>query len=515
MGWKFELRDANIVAYLTRQWPEETLPPRTKGEDLVRFLGAMAYPSQSLISSDPTWPQRVSTAAKEASRRLDRKFHGESREDFVSPSVVNATLFELRKIFQRFDLYALVAASNRDDRATAFFRHVAYSSEHRALILMPDRGIEGEKSLDFFDPLPPVQLIAEHPENLPGVLFWTKTGEAAFVPIPEAEVLYHRLSMQLEHGEIYLATTLKAPDHRPPERRRRILHLSDLHFGTQDALDKEPLLETCLHSRRDQFDRIVITGDLFDDPISEDYRAFDRFRTSLRNFNPKDPILVPGNHEQRFFGNSLGRIGESYRQLANLRWERGVAIDDDLKCIFLCFNSAEEGDWARGKISDAQLRDVAIDLEIQQTRRAELEGYERIAVLHHHPFPYAEEEMPIQRGRRHLFRGNERFIHMEDSDRFLMWCAERRAPLILHGHKHLARHRSEIVTSTRMPPREITAVGCGTSLGVAGKPLSYDIVSWTPGAERWSASFFSDPGTGSGFHQDYITLYRGSSTDVA
>lgn len=452
MGWQFELRDANIVAYLTRSISEE--PPRTKGEDLVRFLGALGHNPQSLISSDPVWIERISASAGESSRRLDRSLRGKSWSEFISPPLIKEALSDVRRIFENFDLYALVATGDQHshDREDAFFRHSAYRTGHNALILSPHDGM-GADSLDFFDPLPPVQLIANHPENFPGVLFWLRTGESTFAPLPEAEFLFHQLAGELDSGTIGLSRIINDYNRKiSGVRRSRILHLSDLHFGNRNALDKEPYLETCLLSRRGDFDRIVITGDLFDNPRTDDYRAFYRFLTSLKNWNPKDPVLVPGNHDQRVFGNNFGRIGEQYQQLANMKWGPGVVIDKDLHCAFLCFNSSEEGDWARGKISESQLRSVATDLQIELSRNEELNDYERIAVIHHHPFPYAPEELPVQRGRKKLFRGNERFIQMEDADRFLSWCAARQAPLILHGHKHISRHRSETVHPGHAPP---------------------------------------------------------------
>ncbi|MFG2795811.1 metallophosphoesterase family protein [Streptomyces pseudovenezuelae] len=515
MGWLFELRDANIAAYLTRPISDE--PPRMRAGDLVRFLGALEHDTYSLISSKPFWVDRVSAVAGESSRSLDRRLRGESWQEFLSPPLIKEALADLRRVFKNFELYALVASRDHEsyDRVNAFFRHAAYTTEHNALILMPHGGM-GQGSLEFFDPIPPVQQIASHPENLPGVLFWLKTGESAFAPVRDAEPLFRQLVEQLDSTPAKLEQIMSDYNRQTPDcRRSRILHLSDLHFGSRDALKKEPYLERCLLDRKNDFDRVVISGDLFDNPRSDDYAAFYRFLTSLRNWNAKDPVIVPGNHDQRAFGNNLGRIGEEYRQLANMKWGPGVVVDDDLLCTFLCFNSSEKGNWARGGMSDSQLREVATELQIQLGRREELNNYERIAVLHHHPFPYAPEELPVQRGRKRLFVGNERYIQMEDSDRFLSWCAARRTSLILHGHKHVARHRAEIVRPGRVPPMEITAVGCGTSLGIGGKPLSYNIVSWTPGAESWSASFFSDPGDGSGFHQDYLTLYRSSSREIA
>ena len=95
-------------------------------------------------------------------------------------------------------------------------------------------------------------------------------------------------------------------------------------------------------------------------------------------------------------------------------------------------------------------------------------------------------------------------------EEFLSWCVGRRVPLVLHGHKHVARYKKALVEWKHGPAREwreVTAVGCGTSLGAEGRPLSYNVLEWLPSARKWSASFFSDPGLGAGFEEVYIALH--------
>jgi hypothetical protein len=230
----------------------------------------------------------------------------------------------------------------------------------------------------------------------------------------------------------------------------------------------------------------------------------------LRGLTGKDPILVPGNHDQRKFGNSFRGIGREFAKLADLEWGK-VVVDEEIGCIFLCFNSSEGGDWARGRISSDQLRDVATEYESRKLINPKSGDYRKIAVTHHHPFPFMEhKEKPIQRARLRL-AGQERFIRMENAEQFLTWCASRNIPLIMHGHKHVPRHVSQVINTKNAEAREVTAVGCGASLGVGGKPLSYNLVSWVPDTGRWSVNFFSDPGDGRGFEEDYMVLHTVSA----
>ena len=55
--------------------------------------------------------------------------------------------------------------------------------------------------------------------------------------------------------------------------------------------------------------------------------------------------------------------------------------------------------------------------------------------------------------------------------------------------------------------KEVTIVGCGSSVGVEGKPMCYDIVSINPATQRWSVSFHHDErGDGSGFELQNVAI---------
>ncbi|QJT04072.1 metallophosphoesterase [Streptomyces asoensis] len=372
--------------------------------------------------------------------------------------------------------------------------------------------IGDSESLQIFDPLPPIKAIADNPEIWPGVLFWAKGKGEAFVPAAHAEELFIQLSREFDHGVEALSAVMdKYNSTLDGVRSNQILHLSDLHFGTDEAQHHEAYFETWLGHILPAMDRVVITGDVFDSTREVDFWAFDRFYRALSNACPKDPILVPGNHDQRVYGLKFGKLGEDTRFLSRIAFHPGVLADDDLRCVFLLFNSSEGQDFARGEVSIDQRRRVATQLLTEYKRSPQIAEYSRIALVHHHPIPYSPQEArPIQKGLKGLFMGNEKYIEMRDSEEFLKWCAKRDVPLILHGHKHLPRHRLEGIFENGRFLREITAVGCGASLGKGTGRLAYNVVKWHPEAERWSAKFFSGPIDGSEFSEDFVTLYRGT-----
>jgi glucose/arabinose dehydrogenase len=43
---------------------------------------------------------------------------------------------------------------------------------------------------------------------------------------------------------------------------------------------------------------------------------------------------------------------------------------------------------------------------------------------------------------------------------------------------------------------------------VDGYPLSYDVLTWDDHAAAWTATFYEDPGDGSGFAQLCVALHK-------
>ena len=115
-----------------------------------------------------------------------------------------------------------------------------------------------------------------------------------------------------------------------------------------------------------------------------------------------------------------------------------------------------------------------------------------------------KRETQIQKFLGRFGLSDERFIRMLDADQFLGWIAKRRIPLILHGHKHVQRQFSQAI-DTGHAWQYVSAVGCGTSLGAENYPLSYNIITWDQRTRSWTASFYADPGDGSGFTRQCIT----------
>lgn len=504
MGWRFPLKYANVVAYMVSAGGPN--PPRLTYDELREFLGSLQAedgPRPPLISSDPDWLKRVTLAARLGTLDLQSRYFDAGPNAFLEGSLVKGVLDELRGVLLHYELIGL-AVSGKDHpdwELDAFINYAALSSGHHALFLIPDSSSE---PFEVFDPFPSVARLAEEPQNWPGVLFWSQSGHSAFAPLSEEPALYQKLLENLKERGLERVNTI-LDEYRSSRKSKKLLHLSDLHFGTESSIEKEPYLMACLDESLHSVDRVVITGDLINNPRPQDTALFTNFRASLTVRTGKEVIVIPGNHDQKWLGNMKGSLAEK----ANLEWSN-LVIDDEMRCVFFCFDSSKDANLAKGKVSKAQMLSVATMFETKAVGSPELREYLSVALIHHHPFSF-ESDRESKLNRLFSFFGvtDEQFLRMDDAEEFLTWCAKRKIPLVLHGHKHIQRYvRQEIPfeEAGRKISREVTAVGCGTSLGAEDKPMSYNILTWDSASNRWAATFFADPGDGSGFARQYVTL---------
>lgn len=117
--------------------------------------------------------------------------------------------------------------------------YAAAASGTNALILIPDSFVRDDGTV--VDPMPQVELLAASVENWPGVLFWSRSGAAAFAGVDHAIDLYQRLDAGFKLGPRAIDAILEG--YRPPRQSRTLLHLSDLHFGTDHAARNLAILQ--------------------------------------------------------------------------------------------------------------------------------------------------------------------------------------------------------------------------------------------------------------------------------
>ena len=505
MGVRFDLSSTNVVAYLIS--PRNLEAPRMTRGQLQAFLEGIAndsdYTQPRIISSSPQLILNIKRTALDSLESLARRGTRLGYDDMVPSALLREILEPFAVAISSYGVYILPIGSWRDsDVLERFSQEAARIPGHGILVLIPDY-FEPRQNVQVLDPALAATEAIKNRSAWPGAIFMLRSGEVNFLSIDEARNrvsdLAH-ISSKRPLDQVAIKKVVTAPPGLSADKPiRRLLHLSDLHFGTSRAAETEIFVQTALKEHLSNIDRIVITGDLFDQPRRRDAQQYRNFAQQLHLLSGKPPIIVPGNHDQRVFGNAILGFGRRLRQLADIRWQE-VVIEHESQIAFFCFDSSRTGDLARGCVDRHQLLKMATEYEVNNNGHV-LDSYLKVALVHHHPYPYdAVRETPIIDPRGWI--GRESFIELRESDKFLAWCASRDVELILHGHKHIPRlvvERVPVHTGDTHASRPLTTVGCGSTLGANGSPMSFNLIEWEPNSGNWSARFMIDQGDGSGF----------------
>lgn len=189
---------------------------------------------------------------------------------------------------------------------------------------------------------------------------------------------------------------------------RKLVHLSDLHFGSIRDAAVKPLIETVTAIRPDL---IAVSGDLTQRARAEQFRAARAFLDAL----PAPKIIVPGNHDVPLY-NLFAR----FRRLN--RYRRAIADDVepfycDGEIAVLGINTARSLTFKSGRINARQVARA-------KDRLCGLSDAMVKIIVTHHPFDLPESY------RRRLLVGGARMA--------IQHLNECRVDLFLAGHFHVA-----------------------------------------------------------------------------
>jgi 3',5'-cyclic AMP phosphodiesterase CpdA len=128
---------------------------------------------------------------------------------------------------------------------------------------------------------------------------------------------------------------------------RRIVHISDLHFGRVNLALIEPLLASIVGLNPTV---VAVSGDLTQRATIEQFEAAREFLRQI----PFPQVVVPGNHDISFWNiyRRFARPLERYRRYINAEVEPNY-FDDQL--FVLGLNTARSLAWKEGRISERQI----------------------------------------------------------------------------------------------------------------------------------------------------------------
>ena len=232
-----------------------------------------------------------------------------------------------------------------------------------------------------------------------------------------------------------------------------LLHISDTHFGTEQAPVMAALLDL---AAQQQPDLVVLSGDITQRARPAQFQAARAFVDRLGA-----PVLaIPGNHDIPLL-DLRERLARPYARYA-------AAFGTDLEPViaapeWLVIGANTTRAWRHrnGDLSVAQIERVARLLGTAGP------GQLRVVVVHQ---PLAVTE---PRDRHHLLRGHDEALRV--------W-AEAGADLLLGGHIHLP-----YTLALHGQARRLWVVQAGTAVSSRlrpGVPNSVNIVRWAPAQER-------------------------------
>ncbi|CAI06426.1 DNA repair exonuclease [Aromatoleum aromaticum EbN1] len=233
----------------------------------------------------------------------------------------------------------------------------------------------------------------------------------------------------------------------------RLAHISDPHFGTEEAPVRDALREDLL---REAPDLVVLTGDITQRARQAQFRAARAFLDSLA---PLPVLTLPGNHDLPLF-DLFTRFTAPYRHyrrhicasLSPLWRGRRVAV--------VGVNSTRMLRHKHGELPAPLVEQVARQLA------ALGESFKVVAL--HHPLEIIEPS-----DRRNRVRGADAAL--------AAWIAAG-ADLFLGGHIHLP-----YCVATGDGSRDALVLQAGTSMSTRrrnGRPNSYNLVRFVPIALR-------------------------------
>lgn len=231
----------------------------------------------------------------------------------------------------------------------------------------------------------------------------------------------------------------------------RLLHLTDIHFGCEDA---PAVAASTAFAWERKPDLIVVTGDLTRDGRPSEFEAAAAWLAGL----PEPRIVTPGNHDTPYLNIPLRAFTPFDRYRRWIGPTDGCGFEDD-GVVVQAVNTARGGqprlDWSKGAISLRRAEDAARAL-------AAAPAHALRVIACHHPLVEAVGA-PVE--------GNVHRGHIA-AERFAAFGVD----LILTGHVH-----NPFAVPLPFGDERTYAVGAGTlSQRLRGVPASFNWIEIEP-----------------------------------
>jgi predicted phosphodiesterase len=500
---------ANLLSFVLLD--DQAAPPRVQRRTMRELFSSLRSPNLCyavLGSLRRSWVTQVAISALNIcevnSFDVDDALQD---EQILSAELIKLLMVPLRASFLGFkNIILLIETYNS---TTSYYREFvsnlpqdAAGDEQTLLVYVTPRFA----LCQLADPMPMLQVISRSPTAPPLAIVATDRDRPKCVAKEVSICLIENIANGIPSPTVAGSVMGVVAGHSSISNRpRKLLHISDLHFGLRKIRRKVIFLKAHFSLVLKQIDRVVITGDLFDNPKASAASEFDSFRQDIERMTADDVVVIPGNHDMRRNGNVFTQRGRKLEELASLRWSK-LIVDHENKCLFFCFNSSLHGKFARGRVDEEQRLEMAALFEARLARNPGVSQYQRIALVHHHPYSvlgvsYAWYERFIG----WLGSDVERFDRMEQADAFMFWCAQKGVDIVLHGHKHVQGcSTGEVAVDGNRYP--IAAIGCGTTTGASNASMTYNIVSLCASSGRWGVEFYEDKASDGNFRASKVLI---------
>jgi UDP-2,3-diacylglucosamine pyrophosphatase LpxH len=474
---RFNLQSANWISYVLDQRNQipDIADPNLVRETLLVFLGNLIG---GLYFHGRSNARIVEKAIQMRTTVRERPRH--RYDDIVA---------DLRDIFSKRDWTAVLIPSGFEESHFAdqlltskiFLSNLSGTIKADPhLILQLNEAPRKDSAITYV--YPPFQSALSKSTRWPGILLWRRSDEPLFFPLPadKTEDAIRWIFSGVDG-------TADAPGHLltrhyldafPSCRihagsRLTLLHLSDTHIGSRKSIErivrvKDFLKDYMNRNRGDSSVVFLLSGDIMQTPDENNVICANDLYDYLKDLQPsgQEPIFVPGNHDVRAKGVLRSRPASSSLVPA---FDARIEWIPDHPVGILCWNSADAGRMARGKITGEQYRTI-------EERLNPFPGGNTnpilISLLHHHPMQLHRIDPEMRRFhmktlgasfRKFIGFAYEHMDRLADAQEFIRFCDTHGVKVILHGHKHIPIAGK--IPDHLLENRPILIFGCGSSVG--------------------------------------------------